>query len=178
MKKTTILTFVLFAFLFSPSVSAQVVVQRCDVKTGWTSAVTLSVDNTDKKEGHGSLKIEAQEGTSDWFAKSFSGTQTGITNTGYLSFWLYVSDASKLDGGQIEISSSRGPDDKEYNWPFGKDNVVDGWNLMQLQISDAEEIGGGADLDNINYFRISIFADLCNLYNSINAYCQHDKNIF
>ncbi len=134
--------------------NAQVVIQRCDRATGWQGAQTIAVDNADKKEGYGSLQTEAQAGQATWFSKSFSSTQTGITSTGYLAFWLYVSDASSLNGGQIEVSSSGGPDNQEYNWNLGSADVADGWNLMELQISDAGQTGGGADLDGINFFRI------------------------
>ncbi len=136
------------------SLPGQVVIQRCDVTTGWQGGQSISADNADKKEGYGSLKTEAQAGESSWFNKTFSSTQTGITSAGYLSFWLYVSDTSKLDGGEIEISSSGAPDDQEYNWGLTKDNIVNGWNHMQLQISSAGQTGGAANLDSINFFRI------------------------
>ena len=145
---------VLVAFVASLSLPGQVVIQRCDLNTGWQGGQTISVDGTDKKEGKGSLKTDAQTGETPWFSKAFSSTQTGITTEGYLTFWLYVSDASKLDGGQIEISSSGAPDVNEYNWPLSKADVVDGWNHMELQISTASESGGAADLDGINFFRI------------------------
>jgi hypothetical protein len=131
-----------------------VVIQRCDRTTGWQGAQSITLDNADKKEGEGSLSTTVQAGTSDWFRKAFSSTQTGITSSGYLTFWLYVSNASALEGGQVEISSSGGPDNLETNWSFDKNDVVNGWNLMQLQISAAGQTGGGADLDNINFFRI------------------------
>jgi hypothetical protein len=139
--------------IFSP-VQAQVVIQRCDMTAGWKGNWVFSIDNTDKKEGDGSLKINAQTGTSDWFRKSFSRTHTGMSSSGYLMFWLYLSDASKLVGGQIEISSAGEPDKSEHNWAFDKNSVTTGWNLMQLKISDANQIGGGADLSSINFFRI------------------------
>jgi len=142
------------AFFFSAKVNGQVVIQRCNNTTGWESAAPLTIDNTDKKEGTGSLKIEAPSGNNPWFYKSFTHTHTGITSAGYLSFWLYVSDATKMDGGQIEVSSSGTSDEREFNWPLSKDNVSDGWNLMQLKISSADQAGGGADLDKINFFRI------------------------
>ena len=48
----------LFCILFLNNVLlAQVVIQRCDVTTGWQGAQTISVDHTDKKEGSGSLKF-------------------------------------------------------------------------------------------------------------------------
>lgn len=136
------------------SVEAQVVIQRCDTKTGWEGNAALSIDQSDKKEGRASLKTDAISGESTWFSKSFSQTQTGIDNTGFLCFWLYVSDASKMLGGQVEISSSGLPDVEESSWTLDNSQVSDGWNMMQLQISSANQTGGGADLDKINFFRI------------------------
>ena len=141
-------------FMANITLSGQVVIQRCDVTTGWQGAQSITIDNADKQEGYASLKTEAQAGNSPWFYKSFSNTQTGISTEGYLTFWLYVSDVSQLNGGQIEISSAGGPDVEEYNWPLSSASVNDGWNHMQLQISTASPTGGGADLDNINFFRI------------------------
>ncbi len=143
------------ALLSGSSVFAQVVVQRCDVTTGWEGSGALSIDLSDKKEGKGSLKTEAQTGDFTWFSKSFSQTRTGIDNSGYLSFWLFVSDASKLEGGVIGISSSAGPDNAESTWPLDKSQVVDGWNQMLLPLSLADQVGGGAKLDSVNFFRIS-----------------------
>ena len=144
----------LLASMLNLSLYSQVVIQRCDVTTGWQGAQALSVDNTDKKEGSGSLSTSAEVGTFPWFSKSFSSTQTGISGSGYLSFWLYISDASVLEGGAIEISSSGGPDDMESSWLFDKNNVSSGWNEMQLQINASDPTGGGANLDSINFFRI------------------------
>ncbi len=153
-KKMKVFAVSVFVFLFSTYISGQVVIQRCDLTTGWQGAQTISVDNSEKKEGGGSITTIAQTGNSTWFSKSFAPTQTGITSAGHLFFWLYVSDASKLDGGQVEISSSGGADVLETNWAFDKNDVSNGWNLIQLQISSAGETGGGADLNNINFFRI------------------------
>ncbi|MEX0980729.1 MAG: T9SS type A sorting domain-containing protein [Bacteroidales bacterium] len=148
------LLLLVLAFTVKLSLPAQVVIQRCDVTTGWQGAQTISTDLADKKEGKGSLKTEAQAGESIWFSKSFSSTQTGISSDDFLTFWLFISDASKLDGGEIEISSSGGQDDQEFHWLFSNDDVTDGWNEMQLQISTANQVGGEANLDSINFFRI------------------------
>ncbi len=146
----------MLAIIFAVKISlpGQVVIQRCDVTTGWQGDQAISVEQADKKEGVGALTITAGAGTSTWFSKSFSSTQTGITSSGYLTFWLYVSNASQLDGGEIEISSSGGPGDQEHYWTFNSADVVNGWNFMELQISAASQTGGGANLDKINYFRI------------------------
>ena len=137
------------------TVVAQVVIQRCDVTTGWEGSAAMSIDNADKKEGQGSLVTQALSGESTWFSKKFSRTQTGIDETGYLTFWLYVADASKLEGGQIEISSSGGPDMMESGWFLDKSMVVDGWNYLELPIDQATSDGGGVHLDSVNYFRIT-----------------------
>lgn len=154
MKQTIAYLLVLVGIITFSPVGAQVVIQRCDYTTGWKGSWSFSIDYADKKEGDGSLIMNAQTGTSDWFKKSFSRTHTGISASGYLVFWLYLSDASKLEGGQIEISSSGEPDKNEYNWEFDKNNVSSGWNLMQLKISDAGQTGGTPDLSGINFFRI------------------------
>ncbi len=144
----------LFIFTLKISLPGQVVIQRCDVATGWQGGQAISIDQADKKEGLGALMTIPGAGTSTWFSKSFSSTQTGITSSGYLTFWLYVSDASKLEGGEVEISSSGGSDDQEHHWTFSSADVVTGWNFMELQISAAGQTGGGANLDGINFFRV------------------------
>ncbi len=153
--KNYLFAFALSAIFSLQVLNAQVVIQRCDVTTGWEGSQALSIDGGDKKEGRGSLKMEAQTGDFTLFSKVFSQTRTGIDNTGYLSFWLYVSDASKLEGGLIGISSSAGPDNAESTWPLDKSQLVDGWNQMLLPMSSAVQSGGGAKLDSINFFRIS-----------------------
>jgi len=144
----------LLTLLLAPQVNAQVVIQRCDNATGWQGTQSFAINRVDMKEGKGALVTEPQAGTSDWFRKSFSSTQTGIDDTGYLTFWLYVSNASVMEGGQVEISSSGTYDFQEYNWPLSKTDVVDGWNLVELQVNAAGQTGGGANLDSINFFRI------------------------
>ena len=91
---------------------------------------------------------QAQTGNFTWFSKAFSQTHTGIDNSGSLSFWLYVSDASKLEGGQIEITSSGKPDTDEYSWLVGSLNLSNGWNELHLQISSTAKMGN-PDLDTI-----------------------------
>lgn len=153
MMKKIFLSALIITFL-SVSLIGQVVVQRCDFTTGWSGSQSIAIDNSEKQEGSGALTTDAQDGLNDWFKKSFSSTQTGIDETGYLILWLYVSDASALDGGVIEISSSGGPDDKESAWTFDNTNMSNGWNKLELQISAATETGGGVNLDSVNFFRI------------------------
>ena len=154
-KTTYLLVLAMMAILSGPSLFAQLVIQRCDVTTGWEGGEALSIDNSDRKEGRGSLMTEALTGDNTWFSKTFSQTRTGIDNSGYLSFWIYVSDASKLDGGLIGISSSGGPDTKESTWLLDKSMVLDGWNNLLLPMDQSVQSGGGASLDSVNYFRIT-----------------------
>ncbi len=151
----TIFALIMVAFFSAPSLFAQVVIQRCDLNTGWAGSEVLSIDASDKMEGRGSLVTEAVAGDFTWFSKSFSQTRTGIDPSGYLSLWLYVSDASQLNGGLIGISSSGGPDTRESTWPLDNSQVSDGWNNLLLPVSQSIEVGGGASLDSINFFRIT-----------------------
>ena len=121
---------------------------------GWTSDNTLSIDTIDKKKGTGSLKAEGSQQV--WFKKAFSpGFNTGVDESnGYMKLWLYVSDATKLSGeGQIEISSSGTCDADEYNWSITAFPLSNGWNELNLKISNATRIGN-PNLNAITYIRI------------------------
>lgn len=146
---------VLGGMFFTKAANAQMVLQRCDVSNLWQGSNAISVDTDEKKEGAGSV-VFSGSGT-DWFAKKFSQTNVGIDDSGFLNFWLYVSDVSAFDGdGQVELTSSGGPDVDEYAWSVSALNLTNGWNRVQLQISDAA-VTGTPDLGAINYFRIYQF---------------------
>jgi hypothetical protein len=152
MKYTRLLVTVLVLFGWLTCMESQVVLQRCDRTNLWTGSNPLSVDSDDKKEGIGSIRFTGT-GT-DWFAKTFSQVHTGVDETGYLSLWLYVSDDAAFDGiGQIEITSSGGPDVDEYSWSTSSLDWIMGWNELLLPISSATKLGN-PDLDAINYFRV------------------------
>lgn len=152
--KSALFWFFSFLLFTTTAATGQVVIQRCDLRTGWSGDQAITIDSDDKKEGGASLKTEAQAGTTDWFKKSFSSTQTGIDETGYLTFWLYVSDASLLEGGAVEITSSGAQDDMSTSWSFDKNNMSTGWNEMQLQINAGTIANGGVNLDSVNFIRI------------------------
>ena len=101
------------------------------------------------------------EGSGSWRWKSnvFSGTFDPIDiseyKQGYLHFYLYCSDITKLGtAGQIEITSSGNCDVNEYNWNLMQYVTKTGWNEIWLDLWGAGTTGGGADLSNINYMRI------------------------
>ncbi len=134
------------------NLNSQIVLQRCDITNLWQGSNTILKDAVNKKEGIASLSFTGN-GT-DWFKKSFSQTDAGIDESGWFSFWLYVSDVSMLNGdGQIELTSSGGPDYNEFSWPLSGVELVNGWNLVELQLSSANKTGFPS-LKAINFFRI------------------------
>ena len=90
-----------------------------------------------------------------------------VSEDGYLHVWLYVSDETTGDvdfagDGQIEISSSGGPDQNEFHWVV-RPELEAGWNELYLKLSEANETGGLADLTAINYFRLHGCTGTCRI---------------
>lgn len=134
---------------------------NCDeVQDFYQSAVTLSIDEKDKKEGRASLVASGDASKVVFFQfpypTSFAAPVT--VDNGYLQFRLYVDDADKFNagsGGQIEISSSGKADNNELSWRFSEiDKLETGWNTLDLKLSKANKVGGDIDLSSINWFRI------------------------
>lgn len=152
-----------FALLGIANLAAQtkVVFNSCDNSAGWNRQVDLD----SKKEGAGS--ITASDDNAERFIwHSGTGFDTNVTRgNGYMSFWLYISDVSKIDlsrDGQIEIRSGEDTqDDYELNWSvnetFRKHNVVNGWNKIILKLSEGNPTLNAIDLSSIKYFRIYTF---------------------
>lgn len=138
--------------LISSNLDAQIVLQRCDVDNRWNGSNEINTSSADKKEGIASISFTGS-GT-EWFSKSFSQTDVGVDESGWFTFWLYVSDVSQFIGdGQVELTSSGGPDTDEYAWDVSSLGLSNGWNHVKLQISDATKTGS-PDLQAISYFRI------------------------
>jgi hypothetical protein len=132
------------------------VLDKCDSTSGWTSNNTLSLNTSDKKEGTGSLQ-SVGSGT-DEFAKAFgTAVNSGVTAAnGYLQFWYYVSDVTKFNAeNQVELGSAGKADTNEYGWSLT--GLVNGWNFINLKISNAGISGGTPNLSAINWFRIYHF---------------------
>lgn len=132
---------------------------NADLTDDWGQTGTNSLNTEDKKEGVASVKFTITSGLDLRMQKKL--TRPIITQltkeTAQLNFWLWIEDASKLDlrTGQIEITSSGGPDVNEFNWPTASLSLKDGWNEVKLAVSQASASGdGGADLDAINFFRM------------------------
>nr|WP_157536198.1 hypothetical protein [Mucilaginibacter sp. L294] len=142
---------------------APVVFDNADKTDGWQVAngdpVLVKVG---QKEGAGYIQgtIPA-EGDFMQFIKTITPPiDTKVTmETGKLSFWLYVPDASLVNtDGQIQFSSSGAPDDFRVGWSFGlvKPSLKNGWNHLELKFSESDGItgDGGPKLNAMNFIKI------------------------
>lgn len=141
--------------LIGPENTEEVYLDECDALTGWNTSGsnTLSL-SSDYLQGAASLK-SVGSGT-DEFKKAFSTPfNSGATAAnGVLKFWYYVDDVSKLSNdGQVELGSGGAADVNEYHWGL-RSGLVNGWNEVSLNISDAGISGGTPNLSAINWFRI------------------------
>ncbi len=166
-KKLYLTLFFAIALMTKLFAQTKVVLDNCDATTGWNASGAITLDNVDFKEGGAS--VVSTNANPERFVKVFSTPiNTGVTKAnGYFSFWFYVSDISGIDlgptaDGQIEISSSGGADVNEYSWQtrdvFSNGKLQSGWNKIMLKLSDANTVGGDANLSAINFFRIYLFS--------------------
>jgi uncharacterized protein YjdB len=138
------------------------IISTCDSNTDWTSASTVTVNSTDKKEGTASLQSVGSIGTTTTdFKKVFSPPiNTGSTLAdGKLQFWYFVSDINAHGtANQVELGSGGAFDKFEFSWNIDTKNtnspLQTGWNLVTLPFSTATITGGTPDLSAINWFRI------------------------
>jgi hypothetical protein len=74
----------------------------------------------------------------------------------YLHLSVYVEDATKFGGGQIELTSGGSCDINEMTWELGGRITENGWNEIWLPISFAETkaTGGNVDLTAVNFLRL------------------------
>ncbi len=125
----------------------------CDAVTGWVSAGanTLSYTSADKKQGSGSVQMVGS--ATEEFKKVFSPILYSETTSanGVLSFWYYVSDVTKTGTVRVELGSGGAADVNEMSW--GLTGLVNGWNQINLNFSDATVLGT-PNLNALNWFRI------------------------
>lgn len=151
-KVANLLKPILASYLTGGMPPAPLYLDHCDLTSGWTSANTLSLNTSDKKEGNGSLQTVGSN-TLD-FQKVFTPINTGAsTINGSVRFWYYVSDVSQLGtNNQVELGSGGTNDVNEYNWDIGP--LSNGWNLITKTFASAGITGGTPNLNAINWFRI------------------------
>ncbi|MEX0988367.1 MAG: T9SS type A sorting domain-containing protein [Bacteroidales bacterium] len=127
----------------------------CDAIGGWTSSGSLSLNTSENKQGTGCIEFLGSGSDTTEFKQVFLVPyNSGIESfDATLQFWYYISDASLAPNGiTVNLGSEGSPDNNFYEWTEG--NLINGWNLITLNISDAA-ISGTPDLAAINWFRIS-----------------------
>ncbi|WP_305779281.1 glycosyl hydrolase family 28-related protein, partial [Paenibacillus sp. 598K] len=142
-----------------PASSIAVTLDTADSLSGWSSANPLTLDTADKREGTASLSMSGSQAVQ--FQKTFSTpVDSGLSmQQGTLNFWYYVDDVSKLEGtyGQVELSSSGGPDVDEISWDFASrvlPQLSNGWNLVTLKLDATSVVLGHPDFEELDFFRI------------------------
>jgi len=125
----------------------------CDAISTWDSASanTITYTTADKKQGTGSVQMVGS--ATEEFKKIFSPSfYTGTTTAnGVLSFWYYISDVTKTGTVRVELGSGGVADVNELSW--GLTGLVNGWNQINLNFSDATVLGT-PNLNTLNWFRI------------------------
>ncbi len=117
-----------------------IVVCECDDLTGF-SGHPLNVETGHSLTGGVSIggTISGAFATSgDAYLMQYISDETkDVSSMRYFNFYLYVSDASKLNGTDfaLELGSAEGVDHCESEGRFVFSNLHDGWNLMQIPLS-------------------------------------------
>ena len=105
--------------------------------------------------GNGWIAATTRDGAgSAVFAAAFGNMNLTAFADGKLHLWVYVEDIEKVTGGQLEFTSSGGPDNMEMSWDISKYLTQSGWNEVVLPMKEANAVGGGADLTMLNYIRM------------------------
>ncbi len=158
MKKliSTLLFSLTAAVLLSFGANAMVVIDNCDQFvlndiSLWGGTSPEAVTSNDAPEGTGYVKATPANGLMI-LGKGFDDTD--VSAYPYLWLDVYVSDASSLTYGQIEITSSGRPDSEESSWEVLSLKLQNGWNHLKLKISDAGSEGGSFNNTKFNSFRI------------------------
>ena len=127
----------------------KVIVNSCD------TGASVNTDTAYIKEGTGSWMGHSN---TEVFRTSFSPVDlTYHMDTGYLHFWLYVSDISKITGGQIELTSSGSPDKQEICWDPQNYILQNGWNEIILPLNQStgkNNTGGNFAPVSANFIRM------------------------
>lgn len=133
-----------------------VVLDLAENTTGWKSnqAVTLS---SERKQGDLSLTTT---GSGGFWRNNLAPVD--VRNMKYLTFWYYISDASKIRtdrDAQIEISSHGSVDTEEMNWNLHSQQLRSGWNFVRVQLPGSlrSTTANSINLAAVKRFRIYHF---------------------
>ena len=104
----------------------------------------------------GSASIAKTGSGTNWFTFNSSPFNTTVSEAdGVVKFWLFVSDATKMNGsGSIKFSSSGQAGTDEYRWNLANQKIQNGWNHVILHLPDAVKTGN-PNLSAINFFQVS-----------------------
>ncbi|MGN7885020.1 T9SS type A sorting domain-containing protein [Dyadobacter sp. 22481] len=130
-----------------------------DNTAGWSSGDPSGGDAPGIDTGNkilGSASIVKTGSGPNWFTYNPAPFNTTVTEAnGIVKFWLFVSDATKMNGnGSIVFSSSGQSGTDEYRWNLASQKVLNGWNHIVLHLPDAAKTGN-PNLSAINYFHIN-----------------------
>ena len=134
------------------------VMDNCDSPEGWVSGFSdVTLDTQNKREGAGCLSATGHE--VNLFTKKFANPVFANVSArrGHFCLKLYISDISAFDfkkEGCIEVTSSGKCDQEEFAWYIGNMGLHQGWNDLDLKLSEAMVSGGTPDLSQMDYIRI------------------------
>lgn len=136
------------------------VMDNCDSAAGWISgfgAAGATLDTGNQREGSGCITATGQ--AVNLFTKKFENPVTANVSVrrGHFCMKLYISDISAIDlakEGSIEVTSGGTCDKEEFAWYIAKLNLKQGWNDLDLRLSEAGITGDSPDLSRMNYIRI------------------------
>ena len=145
--------------LLSFGTNAMVVIDNCDKFvlnniSLWGGTHAEAITSDEAPEGSGYIKAIPANGLMI-LTKAFDNTD--VSAYPYLYLDIYLSDASSVTSGQLEITSSGRPDSEESSWEVPSLKLTDGWNHLKLKISDANAEGGSFNVKNFNTFRIFVY---------------------
>ena len=139
-------------------------------KTSDELAAHLSVDETDKKEGAGSLSFTRVEGSK--LLMHINNPVTATSNDAvpsykiedmdncYFGFWFYCDNPAAINRLALEFSSdATGTDKEEWEWNLTGQVIYKGWNQIVVSLKNAPAVIGEFDKDNIRRWRIFCLAN-------------------
>ena len=129
-------------------------IESCDDPAGWVSPQGVTLDESDVQEGEGAV-VTTNHADGIRLQKTWGRIiAPAAMADGHFQFWLYVSNAAAFNtpNNQVEIGSGGKADVNELNWKLP--TLSDGWNKVDLKLSEGTSRGGEIDLKNINWFRV------------------------
>ena len=147
----------------------KVSVDTCDTVDGWIqgagNTAPPSFDSTHKKQGTGSVRLEAKLPEYCHFVYYKQYEPIDASGMLYVEMDIYISDLKVLENANypiaFEITSSAACDHQEYEWSLEPYITRAGWNHIRLPINaasicecaDQPDLAGLPDLSRINYIR-------------------------